>query len=106
MIQVKIWHADNTRDSFFYRENGNIYNMAQAKKAYDTWLYEMVSDMHFTEAKNHVEALDQAYAFSQNLDRPWRAGKPCRSTSVGDILEVENTLYIVAPMGFDEIKEI
>ncbi len=46
--------------------------------------------------------LDQAYGASQNLGNAWGNGQQ-RSTSVGDILENDEGVFIVAPAGFDQI---
>jgi hypothetical protein len=49
-----------------------------------------------------TDNLDQAYHDSQNLVRGWGDGKQ-RSTSVGDIIETSDGVYIVANAGFDKI---
>ena len=49
-----------------------------------------------------TDNLDQAYHDSQNLVRAWGDGKQ-RSTSVGDILETDDGVYIVANAGFDKV---
>ena len=49
-----------------------------------------------------TDNLDQAYGESQNLVRGWGDGKQ-RSTSVGDILETSDGVYIVANAGFEKI---
>ena len=46
--------------------------------------------------------LDQAYCDSQNLVRAWGNGEQ-RSTSVGDLIENDEGVFIVAPAGFDQI---
>lgn len=49
-----------------------------------------------------TDDLDHAYGASQNLSlEGWMKGQ--RSTSVGDILETADGVYIVAPAGFDKI---
>jgi hypothetical protein len=49
-----------------------------------------------------TDDLDQAYMASQNLSlEGWMKGQ--RSTSVGDILETSDGVYIVANAGFEKI---
>ena len=51
---------------------------------------------------------ETAFEMSQNLEAPWTAGdgvsslagKNCRSTSVGDVIEIAGTLHIVRHVGF------
>lgn len=51
------------------------------------------------------EGLSQAFVQSQNIDEAWNPQKPCRSSSVGDVLMVEQpdgqfAAYEVMPLGF------
>lgn len=105
---VKIWHAENTRDSFFYRNDGNIYSMNHVKEAIkipgNYKLVHTFRDIKTQNSRNFFGMLDEAYALSQNLGEPWKP--PYRSTSVGDILEHRGLFYVVAPTGFDEIPGI
>jgi hypothetical protein len=50
-----------------------------------------------------TDDLNVAYRESQNLAEAWGDGNQ-RSTSVGDILETADGVYLVAPEGFDKIK--
>jgi hypothetical protein len=50
-----------------------------------------------------TDDLDVAYCESQNLAKAWGDGNQ-RSTSVGDILETDDGVYLVAREGFDKIK--
>jgi hypothetical protein len=49
-----------------------------------------------------VEAisLDEAYYLSQNFDEPWNPITPCRSTSVGDIIQSDDDFFMVCNSGF------
>jgi hypothetical protein len=49
-----------------------------------------------------VEAgsIEEAYMLSQNQDKVWNTLNPCRSTSVGDILQSDEGFYMVTGMGF------
>jgi hypothetical protein len=44
--------------------------------------------------------LEEAYFKSQNLDRHWNFKKPCRSTSIGDVIQVDDKDFMVASSGF------
>lgn len=49
-----------------------------------------------------AESVEQAFVRSQNLERHWNQQKPCRSTSIGDIIQEEgqDIDYLVAGIGF------
>lgn len=99
-MKFTIWHATNTRDSFFYSKDRKIYSAKHAIRAY--------LDGDYTKA-GEIECgnIDVAWALSQNTEDAWNKEAPCRSTSVGDIIEFDDVhgtnLYIVAPCGFDEL---
>lgn len=50
----------------------------------------------------HVEAtsLEMAFRESQNFEFHWNSDSPCRSTSVGDVIELNNKFYMVCNTGF------
>lgn len=52
-----------------------------------------------------VEAtcLEEAYFKTQNFDRYWNKYKPCRSTSIGDIIQQDDVDFMVAGVGFTMI---
>lgn len=75
-------------------------------------IYHAIGPEKFTESQDqiriyvgHVEAnsLNQAYALTQNLEWPWNINSPCRSTSVGDVIECDGKFYMVAGIGFIEV---
>lgn len=47
-----------------------------------------------------ADSFEQAYIKSQNFDRHWNQKKPCRSTSVGDAIELDSVVYMVTNTGF------
>jgi hypothetical protein len=49
-----------------------------------------------------VEAtsLDEAFYLSQNFDEPWNPTTPCRSTSVGDVIQSDDDFFMVCGSGF------
>ncbi len=52
-------------------------------------------------------ALDAVFAATQNIDHAWRPGKPCRSTSVGDVLvyrvDGHSQAFVVDNIGFKPV---
>ena len=58
---------------------------------------------YFKAGELNTNDLDAAYGASQNLICGWGDGKQ-RSTSVGDIIENDEGVYIVAQCGFEQIK--
>lgn len=56
----------------------------------------------FVEAKS----LEDAFIKSQNLtDEPWNPLRPCRSTSVGDVIQANNCFFMVLRSGFEPLTE-
>lgn len=49
------------------------------------------------------DALEAVYCKTQNISAPWNREKPCRSTSVGDVLEIGGEYFSVAPIGFTRL---
>jgi hypothetical protein len=75
-------------------------------------IYQAVGPEKFTETEDqiriyvgHVEAnsFEMAYRKSQNTDIPWNFHNPCRSTSVGDVIECDGKFHMVSGMGFKEL---
>ena len=52
-----------------------------------------------------AESLDEAYSKSQNFSGPWNPTNPCRSTSVGDIIQDDDKFYMVCGIGFKLLGE-
>lgn len=52
-----------------------------------------------------VEAsdLEDAYARSQNDENPWNPYNPCRSTSVGDVIQSDVGFFMILNMGFQHL---
>lgn len=105
---VKIFQASETlfRDSCDYRRGGRFFNQAKAIAAVAT--RETTGAYKFAGAidcpvgdRNAV--LEHAYSRSQNGEIAWNLTTPCRSTSVGDILMIDEDAYIVASFGFDKL---
>lgn len=76
-------------------------------------IYHSTGDNAFTEVEDqpreyagYVEAdgLEQAYQLSQNGDQPWNPTNPCRSTSVGDIIQSDDAFHMVCGVGFRTLE--
>jgi hypothetical protein len=72
-------------------------------------IYHSIGKDRFQEVENQlreyagfVEAnsLKEAYVLSQNQDENWNITNPCRSTSVGDVIQADDGFYMVCGTGF------
>ena len=72
-------------------------------------IYHSTGEDRFQEVENQpriyagfVEAnsLEKAFIQSQNDENVWNTANPCRSTSVGDVIESDEGFYMVCGMGF------
>lgn len=52
-----------------------------------------------------ANSLEDAYLKSQNDERLWNPGVPCRSTSIGDVIQDDNGFHLVVSNGFEELVE-
>jgi hypothetical protein len=50
-----------------------------------------------------ADTLEEAFVLSQNFMNPWNKDQPCRSTSVGDVIERAGVKYVVCGNGFKQI---
>lgn len=48
-------------------------------------------------------SIQQAFELSQNADEPWNTFYPCRSTSVGDVIQDGDKFFMVCGTGFREL---
>lgn len=78
-------------------------------------IHHTTGDAKFSEVANQervvvgvlqAEDLDDAYTKSQNLINDWNPINPCRSTSVGDVIQDDKEFYLVCGMGFKQIHNI
>ncbi len=60
-----------------------------------------------------AEILEKYYELSNHIDRPWPlnpewmfTSKHPRSTSVGDVISINDIFYEVSGFGFKEVKEV
>jgi hypothetical protein len=93
---IKVHHANKAtfRDSVWYGYSMGL-SMVEIIVKFQNGEYNEAGQLE-------TDNLDQAYHDSQNLVSAWGDGKQ-RSTSVGDILETDDGVYIVAKEGFDKI---
>jgi hypothetical protein len=103
MAYIELFHAQNTRDSFFYKAGGSIYSAADAVKSFRNEGYVGVATFEIETGETDA-MLEEVYVRSQNITHAWRAHNPTRSTSVGDILRIGTDLYIVAGFGFEKLE--
>ena len=95
---ISVYHIDSFKDSissYFEVENLTIDMSKYTKVA-------------------HVESdsLDKAYELTNNISSSWTEnenvrslkGSRVRSTSVGDVMELNGVFYIVASIGFSKIN--
>jgi hypothetical protein len=120
ITSATVYHAQNTRDSMFYGDN-DIYNAVTAFEAFKSGDYIEVAKFpvrnvvldelkdilsgQLSQPAEIVDDLEQIYIATQNIHSPWCV-PPKRSTSVGDIVKIDNTLWIVASCGFQFLTEI
>jgi len=95
---ITIYHASKEifRDSVWFGYEGIGLSMEQI-------IVKFQSGEYFKAGEMNTNDLDKAYGASQNLVCGWGDGKQ-RSTSVGDIIENDEGVYIVAECGFEKIK--
>ena len=53
-----------------------------------------------------AESLEDAFKKTQNLNGIWNESKPCRSTSIGDVIENKEGFYLVLSMGFKLLDQM
>ena len=112
MSKVKILHAGmhftfpDGRPSFAYKGSEEQLQYILDNKD----LYSLVAEFEHP-AKNTDALLDKAYLVTNSVDRPWVKnngltvyGYRHRSTSVGDIIIVNNVYFVVSPFGFDKMS--
>jgi len=105
-MKVQVWLAKENfiRDSFFYQKFGSICSKLNIISAF------MDRYCRYTKvAVIEVADLNEAYAKTQNLDKPWNDIR-CRSVSVGDLFKIEgedpHLYHIVASTGFDPVRMV
>lgn len=98
-MKVKVFHASENifRDSLFYQEDGTIYNSIDAVTNFINGKYYFAGELTiFSEDVDYI--LDMSFQLSQNINSQWMKGQ--RSSSVGDLFQIGESLYIVSSFGF------
>lgn len=101
---IKVFHfkpTDRRSDESFHIMSGSVEH---AKAAWEQKLYEHVADVE-------TDDLDQAFELTNTIHCHWVDNRGVtvhgdprhRSTSVGDMLEQDGTLFIVSPLGFKRL---
>ena len=103
MVTVEVWHR-NPPD-FFYRAGQPVDRAMFVPVAHFTLPTAFTHQPTMAELLPDAEsALDAVYADTQNIDSAWNPAKPCRSTSVGDVLVLrsgnEKAAFAVVSIGF------
>ena len=119
-MRVTVWFANEKlfRNSICYFKEGKIFNKDLASlyisEAVDgettSSRYEKMAEFNVALHEDYLETCEYIYMKTQNMDSHWRGeDKPCRSASVGDIIQFDDGLidsfYIVASCGFDLLFE-
>jgi hypothetical protein len=77
-------------------------------------IFHAISPLKFTETEIQpreytgfvvADSLEKAFILSQNDENVWNTANPCRSTSVGDIIQDDDKFYMVCGIGFKELIE-
>jgi len=77
-------------------------------------IFHATSPLRFTETEIqprkyagfvNADSLEEAFVESQNTEEHWNPINPCRSTSIGDVIQDDNKFYIVLGSGFEELIE-
>jgi hypothetical protein len=101
-VEYEIFHSV---DDFFNTAldyGGDGTSKKEIRKAFYEGKYKYVHTFD-RPARPLQEQLEKIFHDSQNLDEAWHPSRSCRSTSVGDLVKVNGTYWIVAPMGFDKV---
>jgi len=78
-------------------------------------IFHATSPLRFTETEIqprkyvgfvYASSIDDAFFKSNNFDdRPWNEENPCRSTSIGDVIQDNDKFFMVCGIGFKELIE-
>lgn len=111
MKTYKIHHLKAVNgDARDVRFDGSKDNAEAIARLLENDGYELVATMK-------AESLDDVFARSQNVDSAWIAAEGvhgmmavlkrggCRSTSIGDIIEVDGVLHMVDASGFTVVSK-
>ena len=52
----------------------------------------------------NANSIEEAFKLSQNIESNWNPTNPCRSTSVGDVIQENDKFFMVCGVGFKELR--
>lgn len=102
---VKVYHADHElfREACCALDENLITDFLPDR-------FTLVAELGIRDTVSPEDALDIAFEYTNSIDRHWsenkgvRAiGEKTRSTSVGDVVEVDGSKFVVAGIGFKPI---
>lgn len=112
-MAITVYHANEkiSRNSSFYRKDGEIFSGEDAVIEFSRGNYDLVGQVK-------SDDLETAYMKTNNINSSWIEDKDvfvaesiheaggCRSTMTGDILVADDgEINIVAPFGFDRLQQ-
>jgi hypothetical protein len=107
---VTVRHIQSTREM-----NSTFDDNKRLEIAKDALRHNQYIRVAEFEADENEKPLSLAYELTNSIDFPWyertninvslHAREGCRSTSVGDIIQVQGRSYMVAGIGFIEITK-
>lgn len=109
MEQYNIYHSISIKKELttYTKEDGYyfMHRESDSKKEITKDFYNRVSNEVEDQERIHIgfvytDSLENAFKLSQNLDNVWNTMDPCRSTSVGDVIECREGFYMVCSSGF------
>ena len=105
-MKIKVYH----RNDLFSR-NSPVSLMLNGSTEFEVSKFTLVAEVDVDiEAKEAESALEDAYRLTNTIHRSWWENdgviahvSRTRSTSVGDVLEIDGRVFAVAACGFREI---
>ncbi len=77
-------------------------------------IFHATSPLRFTETEIqpreyagfvYANSIEHAFILSQNNENVWNTANPCRSTSVGDVIQENDKFFMVCGQSFKELIE-
>ncbi len=115
LLTVRHLTKEATRDISCIFEDDKRLEFAQDQLKHNNYI--RVADIEGRHAVESIDVwLEEAYKLTNSIDSAWyetnssfvdvsvEALKGCRSTSIGDIVQIQGVSYMVASCGFLQIK--
>lgn len=111
LVKVWQWTYDEDKPVFGFGIDAEQAAKILAKK-HPNLRYVAVANVD-AGTRSGVEALDYAFERTNTIDQGWWlnndvtlcASAPRRSTSTGDAIELNGEFWVVAPVGFEQVKK-